>query len=89
MCTLANATVRAGLKRDTHEAHWAEVACKYTDTRGEELAPEKSGIKGFGSRSEFAAAKGTEVDGASVVVWGGVDAEGRILSDGWLITAER
>lgn len=86
---IAKDAMRAGLKRETHEAHWAEVACKYTDTRGEVLAPEKSGIKGFGSRSEFAAAKGTEVDGASVVVWGGVDAEGRILSDGWLITAER
>ncbi|KAL5388373.1 hypothetical protein DPSP01_002949 [Paraphaeosphaeria sporulosa] len=86
---IAKDAVRAGLKRETHEAHWAEVGCRYMDTRGDELAQEKSGIKGFGSRSGFAAAKGTEVDGASVVVWGGVDAEGRILSDGWLITAER
>jgi hypothetical protein len=87
---IAKDAARAGLKRETHEAHWAEVGCKYSDARGEEIAPKKSGgIKGFGSRSGFAAAKGTEVDGASVVVWGGVDDHGRILSDGWLITAER
>lgn len=87
---VAKDSARASLKRETFEAHWAEVQCKYTDTRGEEVAQDKdSGIKGFGSRGGFAAAKGTEVDGASVVVWGGVDAGGRVLSDGWLITAER
>ena len=87
---MAKDAARAGLKRETHEAHWAEVGYKYTDTKGEEVEQNKgSGIKGFGSRSGFASARGTEVDGASVVVWGGVDGEGNILSDGWLITAER
>ncbi|KAJ4349971.1 uncharacterized protein N0V89_008592 [Didymosphaeria variabile] len=87
---IAKDSARAGLKREMYDAHWAEVGCKYTDTRGEEVDQENnSGIKGFGSRGGFAAAKGTEVDGASVVVWDGVDGEGRILSDGWLVTAER
>lgn len=87
---IAKDAARAGLKRETHEAHWAEVKCKYTDARGEEVVKETGdGNKGFGSRSAFAAAKGTEVDGASVVVWGGVDADGRVLGDGWFITVER
>lgn len=87
---VAKDAVKAGLKRDTHEAQWAEVGCRYTDTRGEVVGgKDDGGIKGFGARGGFAAARGTEVDGASVVVWGGVDAGGRVLGDGWLITAER
>jgi len=83
-------SLRAGLRRDTHEAEWAEVEYKYTDTAGADLAfQEENTTKGFGARGGFAAAKGTEVDGASVVIWGGLDAEGNLLGDGWLITAER
>lgn len=86
----AKDAVRSGMRRETHEERWAEVRCRYTDMRGEEVVKEEGdGSKGFGSRAGFAAARGTEVDGASVVVWGGVNAEGRVLGDGWLVTAER
>lgn len=80
-------SVRSGLKRETHEGHWSEVGYKYVDAKGEE---EDLGehTKGVGPRRGFALARGTEVDGASVVVWGGSDADGRVLGDGWLVTVE-
>ncbi|CAI6340066.1 unnamed protein product [Periconia digitata] len=83
----AKDSIRSGLKRDTHEGHWAEVGYRYVDATGEE---ENLGehVKGVGPRSGFALARGTEVDGASVVVWGGADADGRVLGDGWLVTVE-
>ncbi|PVH99118.1 hypothetical protein DM02DRAFT_656712 [Periconia macrospinosa] len=83
----AKDTIRSGLNRPTHEGHWSEVGYKYVDAKGEE---ENLGehVKGVGPRSGFALARGTEVDGATVVVWGGSDADGRVLGDGWLVTVE-
>ena len=87
---VAKDAVRTGLRRGTHEEEWAEVGCRYVDGRGEEVEREKGdGSLGFGARKGFAGGRGTEVDGASVVVWGGVDAEGRVLGDGWLVGVER
>jgi hypothetical protein len=82
--------LRAAVKRDTHEANWAEAQYTYVDSRGEEQKdlPGQPG-RGVGHRGHFALAKGTEVDGATVVVWGGVDTSGKILDDGWLITMDR
>jgi len=83
-------TMRATIKRDTHESQWAEVLYKYVDTKGEEekeIPGEPK--KGLGSRNMFGTAKGTEVDGATAVVWGGVDVDGNVLNDGWLITVDR
>lgn len=81
---------RTAMKKDTHEGQWAEARYTYLDSRGEEVK-EIPGVpkRGLGVRGDFAVAKGTEVDGASVVVWGGVDASGNILGDGWLVTVER
>ena len=45
--------------------------------------------KGLGPRAHFGITKGTEVDGATAVVWGGLDAQGAILWDGWMITVDR
>lgn len=82
--------IRATLKRDTHESQWAEVLYKYVDTRGEEEKEIPAEPKrGLGARGHFGSAKGTEVDGATAVVWGGVNANGQILSDGWMITVDR
>jgi hypothetical protein len=83
-------SIRATIKRDTHESEFAEVLYKYVDARGEEekeIPGEPK--KGLGARGHFAMAKGTEVDGATAVVWGGVDSSGRVLSDGWMITVDR
>ena len=82
--------MRATMKRDTHQSQWAEVVYKYVDTKGEEEKEIPGEPKrGLGSRGHFGIAKGTEVDGATAVVWGGVDAEGRVLQDGWMITVDR
>jgi len=86
----AKDTIRAGIKRDTHESQWAEVVYRYVDTKGEEEReiPGKP-KRGLGARGHFAIAKGTEVDGATCVVWGGVDTNGSVLDDGWMITVDR
>ncbi|MBE7181055.1 MAG: hypothetical protein INR71_07580, partial [Terriglobus roseus] len=39
-------------------------------------------------RAGFAAAKGGEIDGATIVVWGGVDGRGAVRSDGYMLTIE-
>jgi hypothetical protein len=83
-------SIRASMKRDTHESRWAEVLYVYVDTRGEEEKEIPGEPKrGLGARGHFGTAKGTEVDGATAVVWGGVDANGRVLGDGWMITVDR
>lgn len=79
--------VRHSIRRDTHESQWAEVQYVYVDTKGEE-EKEISG-RGIGARGQFGIAKGTEIDGATCVIWGGVDVNGTILTDGWMITVDR
>lgn len=82
--------IRSTIKRDTHEAKWAEVLYKYVDTRGEEEKEMPGEPKrAHGERSQFGIAKGKEFDGATCVVWGGINTEGSVLSDGWLITVDR
>jgi hypothetical protein len=78
------------MKRDTHESQWAEVIYHYVDTKGEEEKeiPGKP-KRGLGPRGHFGIAKGTEVDGATCVVWGGVDENGSVLNDGWMVTVDR
>jgi hypothetical protein len=93
-------SLRLSLHRDTKEGTWSEVRYRYVDGTGEvekkggngngsvdELVGD--GKKGVGARTGFALARGTEVDGCSCVVWGGVDADGRVLGDGWLVSVER
>jgi hypothetical protein len=83
-------SIRASMMRDTHESQWAEVVYQYVDTKGEEereIPGEPK--KGLGARGHFGVAKGTEVDGATAVVWGGVDGSGKVLQDGWMVTVDR
>jgi hypothetical protein len=83
-------TMRHTMKRDTHESRWAEVLYKYVDTKGEEeMEIPGQPKKGLGARGHFGVANGTEVDGATAVVWGGVAADGSVLKDGWMITVDR
>jgi hypothetical protein len=66
------------------------VLYKYVDARGEEEKEIPGAPKrGLGARGHFAIAKGTEVDGATAVVWGGVNSNGQVLQDGWMITVDR
>ncbi|KAH7380578.1 hypothetical protein BKA66DRAFT_512601 [Pyrenochaeta sp. MPI-SDFR-AT-0127] len=70
--------IRASIKKDTHESKWSEVLYRYMDTKGEEEEEIPGEPKrGLGTRGQFGIAKGTEVD------------EGRVLSDGWMVTIER
>lgn len=82
--------IRSAIKRDTHEGTWAEVLYKYVDTKGEEEREIPGEPKrGLGNRGRFGIAKGTEVDGATCVVWGGIDSNGTVLNDGWMVTIDR
>ncbi|KAF1947978.1 galactose oxidase [Clathrospora elynae] len=83
-------SIRASIKKDTHESQWAEVLYQHVDTKGEE-EKEIPGRpkKGLGARGQFGIANGTEVDGATCVVWGGVDTEGKVMGDGWMVTVDR
>lgn len=81
--------IRSAAKRDTHETKWAEAQYTFLDARGEEEKEMPGQPRRFGARGHFALAKGTEVDGATAVVWGGLDASGNVLGDGWLVTVER
>jgi len=87
-------SLRQSLHRDTHQGTWSEVKYQYVDAKGEEETEKVdsmvgAGKKGVGARTGFAVARGTEVDGCSCVVWGGVDADGRVLGDGWLVGVDR
>lgn len=77
---------RQAIKKDTGEAEWEEV--KYHDSEGVMIQEGQKG-RGLGGRRHFAAAKGSEVDGASVVIWGGTDSSGKVLGDGLMVTVER
>lgn len=63
----------------------------YLDASGEE---EKETLgeprtKEMGLKKGLAVARGTEVDGASVIIWGGVSEKGQVLDDGWLVIVDR
>lgn len=93
-------SLRHSLHRDTKEGTWSEVRYQYVDAKGDVEKTDGNGnnnvdelvgvgLKGVGARTGFAVARGTEVDGSSCVVWGGVDADGRVLGDGWLVSIDR
>jgi hypothetical protein len=75
---------RLAIKKNTGEAEWQEV--KYYDAEGKALA---EGHGGIGGRTGFASAQATEIDGASVMLWGGVARDGRVLGDGLFVTVDR
>ena len=81
----AKDTARKTLKSDSGEGKWAEV--KYLDGEGRMVQEGQEG-RGFGKRMQFAAARAGEVDGGSIVVWGGLDDKGEVCGDGWIIGVE-
>ncbi|KAI9688722.1 MAG: hypothetical protein M1822_001079 [Bathelium mastoideum] len=78
----AKDAARRVLSTDSGEGKWAEV--KYLDGEGKMVQEGQEG-RGFGRRTRFAAARAGEVDGGSVVVWGGVDDKGQVYGDGWIV----
>jgi hypothetical protein len=63
---------------------------QYTDAYGDviDAEPTKGRKHLFTQHDAFASAPGTDVEAASVVVWGGVDSSGNFLGNGWLVTVE-
>ena len=91
-------TTRKAINMNTREAAWAEAHYRYLNAMGDEISPLQAGVRigqGIEARRGFAIAKGTEVDGATAVVWGGICTMGEkgereeMLSDGWMITVDR
>ena len=77
---------RQAISKETNEATWGEV--KYLNSEGVMIQEGQPG-RGIGPRRGLAAAKGTEVDGASVIVWGGIGADGKPRGDGLMVTVDR
>ena len=91
-------TTRKAMHMDTREAAWAEAQYRYLDAMRDEISHLEAGVgvgRGIGARKGFAVAKGTEVDGATAIVWGGTHMMGKtgeaeeVLGDGWMITVDR
>lgn len=78
--------VKRQMSNETLEGQWQEV--KYCDSEGVLIQESQPG-RGIGVRRGLAAAKGTEVDGATVVVWGGTGVDEQIRGDGVMITVDR
>jgi hypothetical protein len=77
---------RLALKKSTGEAEWQEV--RYYSAEGVALEEGQVG-RGIGGRIGFASAEATEIDGASVMLWGGVARDGKVLSDGLVVSVDR
>ena len=74
---------RIAIKKNTNEAQWAET--KYLNADGVMIQEGQQG-RGVGPRRGMAAAKEADVDGASIVVWGGIGADTLPRGDGLMIT---
>lgn len=94
----AKDTTRKAINMGTREGSWAEAQYRYLNAMGDEISPLQAGVRigqGIEARRGFAVAKGTEVDGATAVVWGGIRKEGEkgekeeMIGDGWIITVDR
>lgn len=77
---------RQAIKKDTLEATWDEV--KYHDADGKMIQEGQEG-RGTGVRSGLAAAIADGIDGASVLVWGGIDGHRNVRGDGVMISVDR
>ncbi|KAK5137526.1 hypothetical protein LTR08_008506 [Meristemomyces frigidus] len=77
---------RQVVKKSTGERMWAEV--RYYDVDGK-LVQEGQAGRGVGKREGLAAAREAEVDGGSVVVWGGIGAGGRMGGGGVMVSVDR
>ena len=85
----AKDSAKAAANKEAKEGAWAEVVYQYLNEDGDVVQEKTSGaasVKGFGSRGFFGSGKGTEVDGKTAVIWGGIGSNGKLLDDGWMIT---
>lgn len=76
---------RMTIKKDTNEAEWDEV--KYLNADGVMIQEGQFG-RGIGPREGFSAAGDTDIDGASVLIWGGIGADEKPRGDGLMVTID-
>ncbi|KAF1972357.1 hypothetical protein BU23DRAFT_555158 [Bimuria novae-zelandiae CBS 107.79] len=74
--------IRGGVGADSGKWTWAEVEVRVPD----DLGGAEAGKLHPGPRASFGA--DVMADGKSVVLWGGVDAEGDKVGDGWVVRLE-
>ncbi len=67
---------------NTGEGEWAEA--KVVATEEIEEKGKKTSLPG--ERGGFASAAAEDLDGGSVVLWGGINGEGERMGDGWMIS---
>jgi len=81
---------RNAISKSTGETEWAEV--RYYGPEGVMIQEGQDG-RGIGARKGFAVARGEDIDGFSVLVWGGEEMgeDGRriVLGNGIMITVDR
>ncbi|KAK4993640.1 hypothetical protein LTR50_000251 [Elasticomyces elasticus] len=77
---------RTAIKKPTEESQWAEV--KYYDEDGKMIQEGQPG-RGLGDRRDFAAAKGSEIDGCTALIWGGTNDDGKVVEEGLMVTVDR
>jgi len=84
--------MREKVGKKSGEASWSEVVYRYVDKLGDEVKKEEERDEaqiGIGKRGAMAASTDDEIDGGTVVVWGGIDQVGRVRRDGLLISVGR
>lgn len=74
---------RMAIKKDTNETQWSEV--KYMNAEGVMIQESQKG-RGIGPRKGAAAAKELDVDGGSMIIWGGIGADGKPRGDGLMVS---
>ncbi|KIW08218.1 uncharacterized protein PV09_01146 [Verruconis gallopava] len=65
------------------------VQVQYADLYGEVMRGSIVGMHTFSQASGWASERGTEVEEASLIVWGGQDGERNTLGSGWMIKVEQ
>ncbi|KAF2097097.1 galactose oxidase [Rhizodiscina lignyota] len=75
------------------ENSWSHAEYQHIDNEGDVKKDDESievmnQFRSLRRRAGFAAAKGSEIEGSSFVVWGGVDGRGAVRSDGYMVTIE-
>ena len=73
---------RGAISKETREWDWEEVRYRDADNMAIQAKnPEREVL----AREGVAVAKGSEVDGASLLLWGGIGADGKVKRDGLMV----
>jgi hypothetical protein len=65
------------------------VQSQYADVYGEVVRGSMVGMHTFAQATGFACEKGTEIEEANLVVWGGKEVGGKLVGCGWMVRVEQ